>query len=360
MQIHVKDELYQSDIARYFSKELPILQPTKSNLLEILSEIIIGSKEVRYGNIPAPEHLVNVRGVIRNAIENDAPIPFLVPFGGIKADKTGDIDVAEFAAIKRLNSLGECVKKYYSQGVVMNVRIEDINALYLYGESSSFAVENYSYNLTQLIRMLRTVSLMPVAESTILNKADYFIIADANRSPIFHYLVESDLNPSLIGKGDSYQRLVDIGWKGEIPKEQRDFYVNRYEKLYPGKQRHEYLEMMAKYLAGSKARHQMKATAEPKIDGVGFIQLNYTQPVPGAPLTMFNNAIYYRTLPLSEARTHMPAWRSKGYLKINEHGQIKAKITNFHEKEIIDNLTPAVTELIDGDNKVVLRTDYLC
>lgn len=360
--VHTSDQPYGEQLIRYFTRELPnILQPSKKDLLEILTEILIGTKETRYGSVPPPEHLVVIRDVVRKSIEANEPIPVLVPFGGIKANKTGEIDVAEFSAMRRLLSLDECISRYHGPGITANVRIEDINALWLYGQGSRKLIQNYSDNLKTLIQIIRGHSrIFPIKESFLMKESDYTEWAERVKGPMLTYLLNTDGHPNSFGKGTAFDILKELGWNGIVPQEQRDFYIDRYQRLYPGKARHEYIEMMATYFAGSKARYDLKGNAAPRADGVeGFIQLNYTQPVPGAPANMFNNTLYYRTIPMSEARTHMPAWRSKGYLKINSQGAIKAKITSFGDTETLSQLQEATVEVADGDHVVSLRADYI-
>lgn len=80
-------------------------------------------------------------------------------------------------------------------------------------------------------------------------------------------------------------------------------------------------------------------------------------PLTGAPVSMFNNAVYYRTIPASEGRTHIPLWRSKGYFKISNNTAI-SKITSFNDP-IVKELTPSCTILERNGESVHVQTDYL-
>lgn len=359
IMVKTSDKPYGDQIIRYFSKEIPtVIQPSKKDLLEILTDILIGTKETRYGVIPPPEHLVVIRDVIRKAVETEKPIPILIPFGGIKANKTGEIDVAEFSAIKRLVTLDQCIRTYYPMGTHMNVRIEDINALWLYGQESRKAILRYSADLFNLIRIMRAGAFIePLRESYMMKEDNYEEWASRVEGPMLRYLLDTDGKPDEFGKGGAFEVLKSIGWNGIVPVEQRDFYIDRYARLYPGREKREYIEMMAKYFAGSKARYDLDANGAP-VKG-GSIQLNFTQPVPGAPANMFNNTLYYRTVPMSEARTHMPAWRSKGYFKINSQGAIKAKITSFGDSETLSQLIPATVDIEHENKSVTIRADYV-
>lgn len=350
---------YKEEIIRYFSKEIPtVVPPNREDLLEILSELLIGTKEQRYGSIPKPEHLVVVRDVIRQSIENSKPIPILIPYGGIKGDMSSNVDVAEFANINRLAALDAVVKKYYSIGLIANIRVEDTGAMYLYaGAVSNKTVSEYADKLVKLVRMVTPNSrIIAIPESSMMDLKTYTHESDRWAEAIFNYLHETHNKPELLGKSPSFDLMERGGWKGVIPFEQREHYISRYKALYPGQQESAYWMMLAQYLGGSKVRYEMKGTLAP---ADRFIQISFVQPIPGTPANMFNNTLYHRTLPLSEARTHMPAWRSKGYLKIDSHGGIKTKITNFGDKELIDQLISSSVTITDGDESVDIKADYL-
>jgi hypothetical protein len=354
---------YDASICGYFSKEFPnVFKPNANELLEILAEILIGTKETRFGPIPPPEHLVVVRDVIRKSIEANIQIPILVPFGGIKGNKTAQLDIAEVSAIRRLQQLDESIKRYYPIGIQANIRVEDLGAVWLYGEHYEDTVLRYTSDLIRLTDIISGMgsNIQSVSEWNLMrSKTDYFNKSKEYSEILFEYLASSDNRPERLGKGTMFQVLEGHGWKGVIPQEQRDYYVNTYMKLEPGISRVMALKKLADYFGGSKARYDMNGTAAPTTKIGSYIQISYVQPIPGAPTSMTNNTLYYRTLPLSEARSHMPAWRSKGYLKIAPDGKAVAKITNFHDAETINQLIPSKVRLGDDGSYVDVHADYL-
>lgn len=351
---------YDSLICEYFNREFPNVKVNNDQLLEILSEILLGTKETRYGAIPAPEHLVVIRDVIRTAIEQGTPIPILVPFGGIKGNKSAELDIAEVSAIKRLVRLDSDIKRFYSQGIHANIRVEDLGALWLYGESYESIIQSYARNMNLLTVLLAGDSRIHAKSEWVImqDKNKYFQLSDAYSRFLFEYMYWSDGREDRLGKGADFEALQREGWKGVIPFEQREYYINTYMKLEPGITRNDAIKKLADYFGGSKARYDMNGIASPSKDSK-HIQISYVQPIPGVPKTMFNNTLYYRTLPLSEARSHMPAWRSKGYLKIDSKGEVKAKITSWNDKETIDQLTKSKIQVVDGDLSVDIQSDYL-
>ncbi len=352
---------YDACIRNYFNKEFPnSFTPTKRELLEILAEILVGTKETRFGPIPPPEHLVVVRDVIRQSIDNSIPIPILVPFGGIKGNKTSQLDIAEVSAIKRLVHLDESIKRYYPLGIQANIRVEDLGALWLYGEHYEQQIKEYSddfIKLTAIVAEGRNVNA--ISEWAIMqDTAEYFRLSGTYASFLYKYLKHSERTKSL-GEGESFEWLKANGWKGEISWEQRQYYYNTYRKLDPMLSEDGLRHQLARYFGGSKARYDMRGTAAPQTRIGKHIQISYVQPIPGVPQTMFNNTLYYRTLPFSEARSHMPAWRSKGYLKIDAFGKATAKITNYHDSTTLDALVPSSVLLGNEHLHVKVHTDYL-
>lgn len=353
------DCTYKEEIIRYFSKEVPfIAPPNESNLLEIITDLLIGTKETRYGSIPKPEHLVVIREVIRESIEKFRPIPILIPYGGIKGNLSSEVDVAEFTNINRIAALDALVRKYFSPGLVINLRIEDAGAMYLYrGMTTNNVVMEYTDKLARLVHILTPKTrIATIPESSLMGVEQYAVRSDKWAHILFEYLMETQKSPELLGRGLNYKNMTDMGWQGVIPVEQREHYLNRYRALYPGQSEDSYVIMLAQYLAGSKVRYEMHGTAAPEEK---YIQISFVQPIPGAPVKMFNNTLYHRTLSLSEARTHMPAWRSKGYLKIEANGGVKTKITNFGDKELMDQLFRSEVVISNGESSVNIRADYM-
>lgn len=349
---------YSGCINSYFKREFPNPAKTsKTETLEILADIFFGTKETRFGPLPSPESQVAIREVIRYAIEGGLPIPMRIPFGGIKADRTGDIDIAELVAIKRVAALNDAIRMYYPPGIRANILIEDVNAVYLYGKDFTPEITRYSANLSRLVEIIaEKTGIWPVRESHLFTQTQYEEQAEKSYPLLLNYLTSG-----VTGYGTSYDALLASGWKGEIPEEQRAFYRDRYMNLYPGMTYREATEMMARYFAGSKARYDLKKKGNPSEEEYQgkFIQLSFVQPVPGAPENMFSNVLYYRTLPLSEARSHMPAWRSKGYLKIDGKNSVKAKITNFHDTETLSQLQPMTVKVSNDTESVIVRADFL-
>lgn len=357
MKVTGKGE-YGELIRHYFQGSFPEIAVKKGkDLLNILTDVLVGSKDLRYGPLPSPEALVTIRKTIQKAIEFGEPIPILVPWGGRKMDKNLSLDIAEISGLKQLLRVDECVRKSYAPGLLIRVRIEDINAEWLYNDQQG--IQEYSEGMTKLIGMIKgNTKIIGVLESQMMGRMDYFRKAN-EYSPLLQRVLESKrLYPTVETKDIlAYQELISRGWVGEIPQEQREYYIGRYRKLYPNQSEEVYEKLLADYFAGSKARYDLNGRGDPKTEVGSFIQINFAHPVPGAPATIFNNTLYYRTIPACLTRTHIAPWRAKGYLSvIGDIVTPKIVFPGQDLEELVMNSTRLSKE--DDSEALIVSTDY--
>lgn len=345
-------------IKRHIQSSFPKVAEIKGkDLLEVLTSIMVGSKELRYGPIPPPENLVTIRKTILSAIEKNLPIPVLVPWGGRKMDKRISIDVAELSGLKQLIAVDTCIKKVYAPGLLINIRIEDTNAEWLYKETEG--IERYSFSMAKLIDIVKgDTKMQGVRESSIMDKEQYMLLS-SHYSNLLNIVITGRVMG--IENDDTVGAMIELekaGWKGIIPHEQINYYLERYERLYPDTLPSKRIGMLADYFAGSKVRYDLKGRAFPETEVGSFIQINFAHPVPAAPDGLFNNTLYYRTIPNSHGRTHISPWRCKGYLEITGD-RVHTKIINPGSR--IEELNESVTVLTDDNDKnvVELSTDYV-
>lgn len=356
---HLIDTPYGDVICNYLVREFPrAVRPNQKELLEILTDILVGTKDLRYGPTPPPEHLVVIRKVIRESIERDEPIPVLIPWGGVKGNMSSSLDVAELSAMRQILKVSEEIERLFSPGISAVVRVEDLGAKWLFRDQLGLSpvIDDYSTSLEKLVRLIdekRTIST--VKEGLLMNEKEYFILSEKLSLLIEAYITRTDAYPESIGKGDAFEELKKLGWNGIIPIEQREFYRSRYRALYPMAAEEDHTQRLADYFAGAKARKDLHGTG---IKGE-HVQITFMQPIPGAPANMFNNALYYRTTSASESRSHIPAWRAKGFLKIGRDNSVMTKVTNYHDRETLDSLTEAEVLIGDEGMNVKVRTDYV-
>jgi len=366
----IMNHLFNSDpygevICRWFTQHSPAsISRSKECTLEILSSLLIGTKENRYGPIPVPEHLVVIRETIRKSIAMNLPIPILVPWGGIKGNMEDQtLDIAEVSAIFQLLHLDKTIREIYEPGLLINVRIEDLGAEWLYRELSvSRKIINYSLSMERLIDKIKgETAITGISESTLMLPGDYFSSSMVYSNLLFDMINQQIEKPERdVNDIDAYCTLVEMGWKGTVPIIQREYYISRYRNLYPDKTEKDYIRMLADYLGGAKARYDLNGRAEPTSEVGSYIQITFVPPVPGAPSSIFNNTLYWRSVPMSQSRSHIAPWRAKGYLKIGEE-TVKGKITNFGDP-VLQELVPSTTTIRTGNSQqdfVKISTDYV-
>lgn len=349
---------YGDIIRSYFQRSFPKIATMKGkDLLEILTSVMVGSKELRFGSLPSPENLVTIRKTMTKAIDLGLPIPVLVPWGGRKMDKNLSIDVAEVAALKQLTMVDECVRKLYPPGLRIQIRIEDVNAEWLYKEDDG--IQEYSSSMSKLIDIVKgETRMMGIRESWMMDKEQYIFLAKMYSKLLKDVLIAQIAMPSMdVATVPAYQTLVEKGWKGLIPKEQRDYYLERYARMYPNLSEEEHIELLADYFAGSKVRYDLNGRCAPEGPVGSFIQMNFAHPVPGAPDSIFNNTLYYRTVPASHGRTHIAPWRAKGYMDVVGNEAVARLV---HPGATMADLIPNSATLFDeaADKSVVIKTDY--
>jgi hypothetical protein len=347
-------------ICRYMEQEFPIAINSAKSMMEALTTIIIGTNATRFGPMPGPESLVAIRSVIMAAVEANKPIPMLVPWGS-KKPKNTPIDIAEVAGLKMLNSLQHRVQQVgYTPGVNINLRIEDVGGYWLFadeGLAARHSSEMYVQDMEKLVRILNLSFINTRLESSMMDELAYMEVAKQFQPMLVRYITDTDVYGF-----DKYQELAswkalsDMGWKGMIPREQREFYRERYMQTIPGMTKQGATEKLATYFAGSVARHRLNGTGKNEEWGSSFLQLNFAPPVPGAPASLFDKTIYSRTMPQSFTRNHIPPWRAHGYLMISGSNEITPKIASWGEQLPLEHNT--ITFARNGES-VIIQAEQL-
>lgn len=358
------DNGYNEIICRHFTQRFPkAFKANKAELLEIITEILIGNKDLRYGSMPKVEKLVKVRDTITKSISANLPIPTLVPWGGRKGTAGYELDTAEVSALYQLINLDEQIRRYYEPGLLMNVRIEDLNAYWLYRNDNKSVVpdtDRYSDGMVNLIKILGVnTKIEGVKESCMMDAGLYWKTAEGYSDLIFNYLMVSNAFPDDAQSTDEWKKLAATGWKGIIPKDQREYYIQRYKAWDPYMTDMQATRKLADYFGGSKARLDLHGKGAPETEVGSYIQLNFTPPVIGAPDEIFNNTLYIRTVPLKDARSHIAPWRAKGYLEISGD-RVKDKIASFNDAVLAETI-PGNVKISNDDGTLVVdvQSDHI-
>lgn len=366
--ILIGDNPYADLICKHMYRQFPQVMHNNKAMLEVLSDIFIGTKDSRYGPVPSPEFQVTMRAAIKRAIDLGVPIPVLVPWGSIKSTFVDNIDTAELSAISQLNQLKSMVEQVYPVGLDIVVRIEDTSGLSLFQlegnqETIRMGSELYSKSMQDMITIVGSdYKFRGIRESEMGNAASFEEEASVAAYMINNYLQDSKnlihiLPPNKVVELASYVKLKEVGWKGIISPEQREYYLNSYKKNYQDWNEDRLLQRLSLYFGGSLARHNLKMTGKQDYWDNQFIQLAFVPPIAGLPEGYNKNYLYYRTVPNSQCRSHMPPWRAKGYLKITRES-ISNKIVSWHDP-IVEQLETAQIKLEDNSKSVVIQTDYL-
>ena len=353
---------YEPQIIRFLVQEFEAAFNSKNPelLLDLLTHEIIGTTQFRYAPVPNPESLVSIRKVIEKSIAENLPIPILSPWGGRKTKADANLDIAELMAIKQLTCLNTRISKFYSPGIDVNIRLEDTGAEWLYRKESNIFknVEKYSLDFQKLLRIMDINYIHPIRESSLMERNKYFELSGILSTALLKYIIETDLyGLDNFETLDSYKALIEFGWTGQIPKEQRNYYTDRYKSLYPNLPEVEYNKMLADYLGGSLARYILKGTADNPKWEKNYIQISFVPPVPGAPKNLVSRNIYYRTIFKTYTRAHIAPWRAKGYLEIQSDNSINPKVISWNQ--IPENIEEHCMEFSNASETIKIQADYV-
>lgn len=339
-------------------------------ILNIMENAFYADSHIRFGPKPELENRFYLRSVIKNYMDEERPIPVLVPWGSVKTSFTENVDIAEFMAIKQIIHLNDRVKEVYKPGIEVNIRIEDTSgySLFALDANRNFVIENsnnYIKNFIDLVSILDVNSCInPVRESNMIGSNNFDASVDLIRPLFESYLDVSDamLNldypESKLRETSAFKAIQEIGWNGVVSKEQRNYYYNAYKKLYDNISPYQSRERLSLYLSQSIIRRKLKMTGiEDKWD-CGFIQLTFVPPIPGVPEGYDKNYVYYRTIPENYTRLHASPWRSKGFLAISDKGtlSIKPKLSNWTDSNDYNRME---LSLSSGTKTVKIQSDYI-
>lgn len=331
MNIHSDSEEFGREIELFFKTAFPqIVCQANEDLIDRLSSEILATKDVRYGPKPSPESQTLIRKVIRKYVELQHPIPFLSPWGSEKSDGSS-IDIAEVCALRTIESLQDRIVSHFKPGIIVNIRLEDVSAPHLFYHTPNVARANarkYCFDFESLVRVMNFSSFInPVKESSLVDEAAFNEMADSIVPTMSDYVAaiksENSQRADLI-----FSRLEKMGWKGNLSLEVVNYYLCRIEKLNPAELISQRLYTLARYLSGSLARTRLGIRCDDPTWCGDFIDLAFNPPIRKKD-NYFSRRVVYRTIPCHLSSHHMPPWRSKGYLEIDNDGEVCPKLASF-------------------------------
>lgn len=352
-------------ITNFLMQELPQFAEGHSEvILDAIYDILVGSRQIRLAGKPKPESAVAIREVIREAMDKGVPIPILIVSGPKKSPLHESIDIAELSMLKIINSVYEQVTKFYRQGLEVRIRLEDTTGMYLENHLPTSdlmeTMDQYCNDLQKLVRILGYTYIRPFRETEIVSPEHFAKMSEEIATLLFDYMVASAQisDTNLWSQLESYKKLEELGWKGIIPHEMREYYRNRYLHLFPEWEEKDRLIVTAKYLASTLVRYKTDAIGRVIPGGrywSNYIQINFAPPVPGMPNTLATTRLYYRTMTLNNTKKHAPYWRTKGILVLN--GNVRMSLMNWDEQN--ETLTPFAITFSDDNESVNVNADYI-
>lgn len=335
--LRATDPEYGTKIELFLAQHLPTVRLPSGTVLDAVTEAFLSTSQHRYGPRPSPENLVELRKVMKLWMDIGQPIPILVPWGSKKAHGATP-DVAEVMALKVIECLKERVEAFYPPSVHVVLNIEDVGGKYTRATEPDFIkqsneIDSYADSMKRLVVATGNGRwLEAIPESRSVDWAAFFGYAAYNVEPVLQdaiYEVFTDGAP----QEDTQAALRKIGWKGDLPIEQIQFYMQRYAKIYPGLTDVQKMKILGRYLAQAFTRYQLNSKVfYYKEWRDNYINLNFSAPVPGMPTTLANRRLYYRTIPTKFTENHMPAWRAKGYVVITENGDVTPKLAHWGDE----------------------------
>ena len=344
---------YAAFIRRFIVTEFaPLAKNNGHETLDLVTDAIIASGQVRYGPVPSPESLVAMREVIRHWMGLSMPIPFMSPWGSEKPDGSGQIDIAELGAVKTLTCLNRRVQAVYPPGVKFSLRVEDLGAPHLFFERMDAARKEakfYTDGLINLIKVLGLNTFIIISpDSNICDETTFNTLADSILPTMERHLQNIE-DPAPISD------LMEMGWNKPVAPETIDHYISGYTKMYPEKDMCAKLHVLARYFAGSLARKKLNMTGLLPGWEKHHLEIYFGKTPPGLLPSHYLRRIHYRTLPCSLTTNHIAPWRSKGYLRIADSG-VTAALASYRAP---NDYNPFRVELEKDGLKQVIQSDYV-
>lgn len=344
---------YSGLIAQFVESEFPIYSKddNRMSLVDHLTDAILASGAIRYGPRPGPESQVAIREVIRHKVDQNVPIPFMLPWGSKKVLGTG-VDMAELMALKQIQCLHDRVTKFYIPGIQAVMRIENLTAPYIYPNADLARAQSKLY-VDGLVNLVKVVAMdgfvIPKPDSTYGVSFDAAVKQAELIRPIIEAHIADPGNESLL------RDLLAAGWSGAISPITIRHYMDGYAKMYPDMTMEAKQNMLARYFAAAKARKSLGLTGILPQWGAEFLELYFGKTPGGLSGNFYSRRIHYRTIPEYITSNHIAPWRSKGYIAIKGEKAL-AKLANAHEQLPYN---PYEIELSNGQESQTVQADYV-
>jgi len=333
MNVRTNTTPYDGVIKQFVISQFPSVTSNVSaeDLVDVLTGIILGTGQTRFGPRPKPEALVAIREVVRDSIGAYKPIPFMSPWGAMKPD-TSSIDIAELVALKTFMRFAGEIKELYNPGIEIAVRLEDSSVPFLLsnedlGDEEELAecVGNYTRDFRKMLEITETDSFVILRP-----ESDTVSVGEFKKKALELYpTMKSALMEYRLGNIEVSTNLLDsLGWRGGFTHETLNYYRGLNMHRHPGKSDGFYDEALVLYFTAAITRRHLGIRGDlPEWEGK-FIDFSFAHPVPGTE-GYFHRRINRRVVPSRMCKMHIAPWRAKGYLEIDEEDQVKAKLRTY-------------------------------
>jgi len=226
-------------------------------------------------------------------------------------------------------------------------------------------MKRYATRLNAVVEVLGLQTTFSVVRTARLARDDRELEAwhsrlEQNLTALRAYWYESEMK-GLDGfeQYETYQALARLGWRGQIPREMRDFYLGRIQRgSRQGAPLEDAAEKALRNFAGILLHHQEQLL---RIDGDMPVIVSFVTQPPGTPLHLALNRVSLKFAPSRLCRTvsGAPPWSVKGCLH-DRKGRLLPTFTSWHQP--LGTYEEAVTgafELTRGQQRVTVGADLL-
>ena len=220
-----------------------VIDPLGSTPEEQIVRILEGTKKVRFGAGLTPENFEHAREVVRRYMDICEPIHFVTLWGPVKGYEPGIYetpDVGDLLALRRYALLNETVRSIHEPGINVTIHPEDSGKIARHSHCGKDTIRalrvsmgQYDFEMRELIDVLGAdfISWVPESEAftSIGVTQDQFNRQVEKNFRLFHdYWNASTSIDQVLWEGlPEYSALQEMGWRGVLPKAQRDCYLQR-------------------------------------------------------------------------------------------------------------------------------------
>jgi len=281
-----------------------------------VADIFIRKSIRMKGPLPGRDEYNEMKARIKLSTQTGEAIPAIVQFGGSKTFKYcpyPEPDLSEMMAVEQLVRINNEIRRIYQPGLKIRFIIADYFYSYVFGYDES--VEPYRSGLEKIIKELGLPTqhaITPVRYSNLIQDFGEDNVRDRCKKNC--QLLESYWD---LGTDESYRSLIETGWKGDLPQEQRKHYIKRTIRILSkkglSKTQIESEKKLAviRFLAYALMVEQfdlLKRSKDKKIIDISFVPL-----APGELKTLYKRFRIAPSPPGGTSRS-APPWTNQGIL----------------------------------------------